>query len=57
MTEELTWQEFWQLAEEAEQRRKIESELERMKRSSRDKAVDWDWESFTWEKWNPRNFK
>ena len=53
--ENLTDEQLWQLCLlEEEKKKKIIDELQE---SFKDKAVDWDYERFVWDKWNPRDLK
>lgn len=53
--EKLTDEQLWQLCLlEEEKKKKIIDDLQE---SFKDKAVDWDYERFIWDKWNPRDLK
>lgn len=53
--EKLTDEQLWQLCLlEEEKKKKIINDLQE---SFKDKAVDWDYERFVWDKWNPRDLK
>lgn len=53
--EKLTDEQLWQLCLlEEEKKKKIIDDLQE---SFKDKAVDWDYERFVWDKWNPRDLK
>lgn len=53
--EKLTDEQLWQLCLlEEEKKKKINDDFQE---SFKDKAVDWDYERFVWDKWNPRDLK
>jgi hypothetical protein len=54
--EKLTDEQLWQLCLlEEEKKKKIINDF--CKENYKDKAVDWDYERFVWDKWNPRDLK
>jgi hypothetical protein len=55
--EKLTDEQLWQLCLlEEEKKKKIINDFCK-ENYYKDKAVDWDYERFVWEKWNPRDLK
>ena len=51
--EKMTDEQLWELCSEEEKKKEIILESYRDK----DKGVDWDYERFIWEIWNPREWK
>ena len=47
---ELTDEQLWELCIEEEKRKRV------IESNYRDKGLDYDYERFIWEKWNPNNF-
>jgi hypothetical protein len=53
----LTDEELYLLCEQWEEEMRWKKLEEMRQKEAADKGIDWDWESFIFEKWNPRNFK
>ena len=51
--QELTLEQWWELCCLDERKKEV---IENTK-TTKDKAVDWDYERMIWDKWNPKNFK